>query len=304
MMRVQVEAWARLKTQVRVYFRIQNLLTAVVLAQLALLAGCSGVVSQSSPSTPAPQTQTYSVSGTITPTLGGSGATVTLSGASTATATANSSGAYTFTGLTNGTYAVTPSRTGYTFSPSSQAATVSGANVTTVNFSATALTGQTFSISGTISPVIGGSGATVSLSGAASAVTTANTSGAYSFGGLANGAYTVAPSNTGYTFSPTSLSATVNGASVTGVNFAATTTTAHTATASWTASTSAVLGYNIYRGTVSGGPYTKLNGPLIPLLTYTDTTVQNGQTYFFVTTSVDGSQKESAFSNEVAAVIP
>jgi fibronectin type 3 domain-containing protein len=47
-----------------------------------------------------------------------------------------------------------------------------------------------------------------------------------------------------------------------------------------------------------------LNGSLIALLTYTDTTVQTGQAYFFVTTAVDGSGNESVFSNEVAAVIP
>jgi fibronectin type 3 domain-containing protein len=47
-----------------------------------------------------------------------------------------------------------------------------------------------------------------------------------------------------------------------------------------------------------------LNGSLIALLTYTDTTVVSGQTYFFVTTAVDGSGNESVFSNEVTAAIP
>jgi hypothetical protein len=248
--------------------------------------------------------QTFSISGTIIPATGGSGATVTLSGAASATTTANSSGAYTFTGLANGIYAVTPSRTGYTFSPTSQSATVNGANVTGINFSATAPGGQTYSISGTISPSTGGAGATLALSGAASAATTANSSGAYTFSGFGNGTYTVTPSHAGYTFSPTSRSATVNGANVTGLNFTATPATTHSATASWAPSTSVVSGYNVYRGTVSGGPYTKLNGSLIALLTYTDTTVVSGQTYFFVTTAVDGSGNESVFSNEVTAAIP
>jgi fibronectin type 3 domain-containing protein len=65
-----------------------------------------------------------------------------------------------------------------------------------------------------------------------------------------------------------------------------------------------VSGYNVYRGTVSGGPYTKVNAALTTLLTYTDSTVVSGQTYFFVTTAVDGSGNESVFSNEVSAVIP
>jgi len=45
--------------------------------------------------------QTFSISGTISPTAGGSGATMTLTGAASASTIANSAGAYTFTGLTN-----------------------------------------------------------------------------------------------------------------------------------------------------------------------------------------------------------
>jgi fibronectin type 3 domain-containing protein len=39
-------------------------------------------------------------------------------------------------------------------------------------------------------------------------------------------------------------------------------------------------------------------------LSYTDATVQNGTTYYYVTTAVDASGSESAFSNEVSTVIP
>ena len=246
-------------------------------------------------------TASFNISGTVSPGSAGSGATLTLSGAASATTTANTSGAYTFTGLANGTYAVTPSRTGYTFSPTSQTATVSGANVTGVNFTATA---QTFSLSGTINPTSGGAGATVTLGGAANAVTTANSSGAYTFTSLVNGSYTVTPTNTGYTFSPTSQNVTINSANVSGINFSAVAVVVHSATASWTASTSAVAGYNVYRGTVSGGPYTKVNGSLVTALSYTDSTVTSGQTYYYVTTAVDSSGNESVFSNEVQAVIP
>src|SRR5690349_11547859 len=106
----------------------QLLFVAATLGLIAFAAGCTGFVAgQTSQTTPPPTT--YSISGTITPTAGGSGATVTLSGAASATTTANSSRAFAFTGLANGTYAVTPSHTGYTFSPTSQTATVSGANV-------------------------------------------------------------------------------------------------------------------------------------------------------------------------------
>src|SRR5712664_1555935 len=121
------------------------LLCVAMLLPAVLVWGCSGVVSgYNSPPPPTPP-QTYSVSGTISPAAGGNGATVTLSGATAATTTADGVGKYTFTGLANGTYAVTPSRAGYTFNPSSQAVTVNGANVTGLNFTATPQGGPTFS---------------------------------------------------------------------------------------------------------------------------------------------------------------
>lgn len=73
---------------------------------------------------------------------------------------------------------------------------------------------------------------------------------------------------------------------------------------SWTVSTSTVSGYNIYRGTVSGGPFAKLNSSLQSGTTYTDSTVQAGQTYYYVTTAVDSSGAESAYSNVASAVVP
>src|SRR5258706_6241590 len=76
----------------------------------------------------------FSISGTISPTAGGSGATVALTGATSATTTANSLGVYTFTGLVGGSYTITPSNTGYTFTPASQSVTLSTVNVTGVNF--------------------------------------------------------------------------------------------------------------------------------------------------------------------------
>jgi len=166
----------------------------------------------------------------------------------------------------------------------------------------------TYNISGTISPAAGGAGATVTLSGVTSSTTTANSSGNYTFSGLSNGTYAVSPSLTGYTFSPNVQSATVNGANVTGVNFTATATTqqAHSVALTWNASTTAVAGYNVYRTTVSGAQYAKLNSSLVGGLAYTDTTVVSGNsiTYFYVTTAVDSSGNESIPSNEVPAKVP
>jgi fibronectin type 3 domain-containing protein len=73
---------------------------------------------------------------------------------------------------------------------------------------------------------------------------------------------------------------------------------------SWNASTSTVSGYNIYRGSVSGGPYAKINTTLDASAAYSDGNVQAGQTYYYVVTAVGATGAESAYSNQVQAVIP
>ena len=79
----------------------------------------------------------------------------------------------------------------------------------------------------------------------------------------------------------------------------------HSVALSWNASTSQdVIGYNIYRGITSGGPYSKINSTIDADLNYTDTSVADGQTYYYVATAVDGNNQESAYSNEAEAVIP
>ena len=76
----------------------------------------------------------------------------------------------------------------------------------------------------------------------------------------------------------------------------------HSATLSWTASAS-VAGYNVYRSAVSGGPYTRLNSSPDTISSYTDYTVEPGQTYYYVVTSLT-SNAESAESGQVSATIP
>jgi hypothetical protein len=78
------------------------------------------------------------------------------------------------------------------------------------------------------------------------------------------------------------------------------TTPPHKVSLSWTASTSTnVAGYNVYRGTTSGGPYTKLNSRPLSATAYTDFAVQPGGTYYYVTTSVNSAGNESPYFNEV-----
>ena len=159
---------------------------------------------------------TFTLSGTITPAANASGATVVLAGGASATTTADANGNYTFTGLSNGAYTVTPSKTGFTFTPANQAVTINGANGT-ANFTVQA---ATYSISGAITPAASGSGATVSLTGSTTATVTADASGNYTFSGLANGSYTVTPSKAGFTFTPANRAVTISNANVT-ANFTA-----------------------------------------------------------------------------------
>jgi hypothetical protein len=80
---------------------------------------------------------------------------------------------------------------------------------------------------------------------------------------------------------------------------------AHSVDLNWDASTgNGVVGYNVYRGGAPGGPYSKINSALDASTVYTDNNVTSGQTYYYVTTAVDGSGNESGYSNQAQAVIP
>jgi hypothetical protein len=74
---------------------------------------------------------------------------------------------------------------------------------------------------------------------------------------------------------------------------------------SWSASTSPeVKGYNIYRNTSPNGSYVKINSKLDPDTNYNDSTVVGGKTYYYATTAVNSSGKESSYSNKVEVVVP
>jgi fibronectin type 3 domain-containing protein len=79
--------------------------------------------------------------------------------------------------------------------------------------------------------------------------------------------------------------------------------TTYTVGLAWTAGSSAT-GFNIYRGTTSGGPYTKLNASALSAASYSDSSVTAGQTYYYVATDLNSSGEESTYSNQVTAAIP
>jgi len=75
---------------------------------------------------------------------------------------------------------------------------------------------------------------------------------------------------------------------------------------SWTAPTentngsplTDLAGYNVYRGTASGGPYAKVNTDLVTTTSFQDTGLTQGRTYYYVVTAVNEEGLESDYSEE------
>jgi len=159
--------------------------------------------------------------------------------------------------------------------------TISNSGNSSVSIGSVSLSGPGFSASGVSSGLTLNPGQTATL----------NVTFAPAGAGSAAGNVTVSSNATN---SPASIS--LSGSGVQPVQ--------HSATLSWVASTSAVVGYHAYRGTISGGPYTKLTSSANASTSFTDSTVQSGQTYYYVVTSVDSSDVESVSSNQAQTTIP
>ncbi len=167
----------------------------------------------------------------------------------------DATGNYTIQNCYDITYAVTPSLNGYTFTPVLTNVTLAGANVTGINFAATAAAGS-HSISGTIRTETGGviSGVTVSAGGVTS---TSDALGQFILPGLPDGDYTLTPVRSGYTFTPSSRAVSVAGADRTGIDFLGAVTvgptgTGHTISGTITGAGGAALpGVNVVSGTLS-----------------------------------------------------
>ena len=164
-------------------------------------------------------------------------------------------------------------------STASRSVTLTNTGNSNVMISRTALTGTNLSLSGgsavTLSP-----SQSITLTVQYSPTSAASTAGSLAIVSNANGAPSAIP---------------ISGNGVTQAQ--------RTVLLSWNGSTSAA-GYNVYRSATSGSGYARVNSGLDGSLTYTDASVQSGQTYFYVTTAVDASGQESAYSSEVSALIP
>jgi vibriolysin len=88
-------------------------------------------------------TGTYTLGGTTYTVSGNAGTASATITAGTKTATSDASSNFTITGLANGTYTVTPAKSGCTFTPATRSVTVASANVTGVTFTASCGTGAT-----------------------------------------------------------------------------------------------------------------------------------------------------------------
>ena len=71
----------------------------------------------------------------------------------------------------------------------------------------------------------------------------------------------------------------------------------------WTPGTGTTLSYNVYRGTTSGGPYSKLGGMPVTTTSYTDATASAGTAYYYVVTGACDTSglSESSNSNQLSA---
>ncbi len=241
----------------------------------------------------------YSVSGIAPPVTLNAGQNYTFNVTFAPTASGNSSGTLSLSsnasnptlsiplsgsGTTPGSLAVNPSSINFgnvvVGTTQSQTATLSASSAP-ITVSSAGVSGSEFSVSGLSFPLTLAAGSTASFK--------------VTFTPQASG---TASANVSFASNAT------NSPVVESLGGSGTPAPQHSVALSWNASTSTVSGYNVYRGSVSGGPYAKINSALDASAAYSDGNVQAGQTYYYVVTAVDTTGNESAYSNQVQAVIP
>ena len=186
-----------------------------------------------------------------------------------------------------GTIAVSPTALSFgnvtVGSSSTQNLTVT-ASTASVTISQANVTGSWFSISGLTLPATIAAGQSATFHVVFAPTTAGSLTGSLSL--VSNASNTPA-------------AVTLNGSGVAG------TAPSHAVALNWTASTSSnVAGYNVYRGTQSAGPFTKVTGSVVAGTTYTDSSVVAGTTYYYEATAVSTSGTESASTASVSAVVP
>jgi Abnormal spindle-like microcephaly-assoc'd, ASPM-SPD-2-Hydin len=169
-------------------------------------------------------------------------------------------------------------------SPSTQSVTLTSTGTASVTISAATVAGTGFSLAGAALPITLAPNQTATLS-----VQFDPTAA-----GAATGSLTIA--------STSSANPTV-AVSLTGTGES----TAYEVNLSWNApssSTDPVAGYNVYRAPSGSTSYQQINTSMLTQTEYTDTSVQDGQTYDYIVESVDDSGATSAPSNMASLTIP
>ena len=168
--------------------------------------------------------------------------------------------------------------------PATQSVTLTSTGTASVTVSAATVTGTGFTLSGATFPV------TLNPSQA----TTLSVQFDPTVIGAATGLLTVTSNSSTGSTAVIALSGTGEAAS-------------YSVDLSWDAPISSpdpVAGYNIYRSTGSSSTYQLLNSTVDSLLTFVDSTVQNGLVYVYMVESVDASGVESVPSNTFSVSIP
>jgi hypothetical protein len=215
----------------------------------------------------APQSAT-NATGSITVSSNASNSTLMVALSGTGTAQGQLTLAPTALNFGNTTVGTTVNQT--------SSLSASGASVTVLS---TSMSGAEFSLSGISLPMTIAAGQSVPVT--------------MTFSPLSSGAASAV-------LSVTSNASNAAAQNLSGVGVAPT----HSVSLSWTDNSSGVVGYNVYRGSVSGGPYTRINSGIDATPVYNDTSVVAGQAYYYVATAIDGSGVESAFSQEEEGIVP
>ena len=241
----------------------------------------------------------FSLSGFTAPETLAAGQSLTVTVAFAPTASGSSSGALTFTSnASDSTLSVLLSGTGTSPGQLTVSPGTMGFGTVVVGSSQT----QTGTLSATGSSVTISSGSSGSSEFALGGLTLPVTVPA---GQSIPFTVTFSPQSSGTASSDVAFSSNASTPSIAeAVTGTGASTVQHSVDLSWNPSTSSVVGYNVYRGSNAGGPYSRINTSLDSTTGYTDSTVQSGQTYYYVTTAVDSSSVESGYSNEVPVVVP
>jgi len=164
-----------------------------------------------------PSTSVYSISGTVTGDIQ-SGITIKVD--TTHSAVTHDDGSFTILGLIAGSYTVTPTLSGYLFSPASRQVVITGANVNDIDFTAQKnVSSDNYSISGKVTDDEGNGLENAVLSLDSGITVNSNVDGEYTFSNIKSGTYIVTATLADFIFSPQKRDVIVSDSDVMDVNF-------------------------------------------------------------------------------------